>query len=121
MAAGEGMNAPRYIRAFGQTHLMHEPVTDAQLGEAIRRLAKCCAPDRKPGAFQYYARSMVHMAEHCEGRPPGSLSVDRIRVMVEPTGVLDGLIEHLLEMVIDRPCGVVEPPGLRLPEPYLPF
>ena len=76
------------------------PVTDEQLGAAIRRIAQNLDPGFSADSFDYYARSMVDFAHTTEGLGP----IERCRAAVSPPGVIDGLVEHLIEMVTGMPC-----------------
>lgn len=75
-------------------------VTDEQLGAAIRRIAQNLDPGWSENSFDYYARSMVSFAGTTEGLEP----IERCRAYVSPPNRIDGLIEHLVEMVTGQPC-----------------
>lgn len=100
------MATPTYIRAFGKLHTYYEPISDEQLGAAVRRIARACSAGANEQTFRYYAHALVNFADCVDIASNGSLHVDRITVRVEPTGRIDGLIEHLLEMVTNKPVCV---------------
>jgi len=85
------------------------PVTDAELGAALRKLCGACSRD--PDAFDWYAREIVNEAEVYAARAErGDFHhVDRVRVMTVPADQLDGTIERLMEMLTGVPCGVTGP------------
>lgn len=87
--------------------MAEHPITDEQLGNAIRRISAVCSMSWNEDTFQYYARSIVHMADRMEVEEASTYHVQRIRITVDPPARIDGLVEHLLEMVTDMPatCG----------------
>lgn len=81
-----------------------DAVTDEQLGAAVRTIAT-----RIGGSdgheINWYAEKIVAFAD---SMPIGDrIQVDRVRVMVRPESRrIDGLLEHLTEMITGAPCGV---------------
>jgi len=88
-------------------------ITDEQaasLGHSIARIADAMGQD--PESFDFYVKRFATMAAAIEGGTWTPVRPKRVTVTLHgPTverGHCDGLVEHLLEMVMLYPCGVTE-------------
>jgi hypothetical protein len=86
-------------------------ITDERLGAAIRLLATVAPRASAEAAFDYYARTIVRWSQdpallaRLAARKP-----TRIKVLVSPAGQVDGLFEHLCEMVSGEcPTAALDP------------
>jgi hypothetical protein len=88
-------------------------ITDERLGAALRAIAMAAPRDRanSEASFDFYAKTLIRWAEdpnllaRFENRSP-----TRIKILVSPSGVIDGLIEHLCELVSGEcPTSVLDP------------
>jgi hypothetical protein len=73
----------------------------AKLGDDLHRIARACSGNFNESTFAYYAGSIAGIADIAEaavtrGEP---LRIERARIFVTPPGILDGLLERLVEMV----------------------
>ena len=82
--------------------------SDEELGAALRKIAT--ALGRTPDSWAYYAKQFVDWSSNAMYmRTLGSLRVRRVKVFVQPSKMIDGVLEHLVEMMVPAP-GSAEPP-----------
>lgn len=80
--------------------------SDEDLGAALRKIATTLGQDE----FEYYARRFVEWASDDTFLTLlAKRRVHRVKVFVQPPDRIDGILEHLVEMVMKVPVACVAP------------